>query len=146
MKNGNYILVIAPDNSPGKKYRGRYCSEHVLVYWQHFGILPNNDEIIHHKDGNKRNNNINNLELMKRSEHAKMHQLSKGEAYIKMQCPFCGNEFIRSKSNSYFYKDNRSSMCCSRRCARLFSMIPQEEKKLRIEKSCITEFRVYHSV
>ena len=31
MKSGNYILIKAPDNYPGKKYRGKYCYEHHYV-------------------------------------------------------------------------------------------------------------------
>lgn len=31
MKNGDYILVIAPDWYRGKRYRGKYCYEHHLV-------------------------------------------------------------------------------------------------------------------
>lgn len=58
MKNGDYLLAVAPENYPGKRYRGRYCSEHTLVYWQHYGIVPNKDEVIHHIDGNKHNNDI----------------------------------------------------------------------------------------
>ena len=30
-------------------------------------------EIVHHKDGNKLNNKINNLQILSRSEHAKIH-------------------------------------------------------------------------
>ena len=34
-------------------------------------LLPS--EIIHHKDGNFKNNNLNNLMIVSRSEHAKIH-------------------------------------------------------------------------
>ena len=40
MKNGDYNLAIAPPDFPGKKYRGKYCSEHVLNYWLANGIVP----------------------------------------------------------------------------------------------------------
>jgi len=30
-------------------------------------------EIVHHKDGNKHNNNIRNLQIMTRAEHMKVH-------------------------------------------------------------------------
>ena len=30
-------------------------------------------EIVHHKDGNKHNNSLENLEILSRSEHAKLH-------------------------------------------------------------------------
>lgn len=31
--------------------------------------------IVHHKDMNKLNNNVNNLEIMKKSEHQKIHEI-----------------------------------------------------------------------
>ena len=35
MKNGKYILVKAPANYLGKKYRNKYVYEHILNYWTH---------------------------------------------------------------------------------------------------------------
>jgi len=34
-------------------------------------------EVVHHKDGNKRNNSIENLELMNRADHSRLHQINK---------------------------------------------------------------------
>ena len=34
-------------------------------------------EVVHHKDENPKNNDIANLEIMSRSEHARMHRLGK---------------------------------------------------------------------
>ena len=33
------------------------------------------DEIVHHKDGNKLNNSIDNLELLTRAEHINLHRI-----------------------------------------------------------------------
>jgi len=41
------------------------------------------DEIVHHKDGNKRNNSPYNLEVMTLSQHSKMHY-QRGELSLKM--------------------------------------------------------------
>jgi hypothetical protein len=46
------------------------------VWFQHHGVLPDwkgKREVIHHKDGNKRNNAIENLELMTQGKHVKHH-------------------------------------------------------------------------
>ena len=48
--------------------------EHRIVWESNFGTIPDGFQI-HHKDGNKLNNNINNLELIKRGEHQKIHAL-----------------------------------------------------------------------
>ena len=45
MINGDYILVVAPPDYPGVKYRGRYCYEHRLVWWKEHNFLPKDDEI-----------------------------------------------------------------------------------------------------
>jgi len=76
MKNGPYELVVAPEDFPGKKYRGRYCYEHTLVYWKEHGVLPASDETIHHKNGDRRDNDPANLELSSRAEHSRSHALS----------------------------------------------------------------------
>lgn len=73
MKNGPYELVIAPADYPGMKYRGRYIYEHILVWWQNTGEILSDDEVVHHKDENKRNNVFDNLEKKTRSKHAAEH-------------------------------------------------------------------------
>jgi len=50
-----------------------YVYEYRLVMEKHIGRFLCENEIIHHKDGDVTNNDINNLELMSQSEHAKLH-------------------------------------------------------------------------
>lgn len=37
------------------------------------GMHPSRDEVIHHKDGNTTNNRIDNLQILSRSEHSRIH-------------------------------------------------------------------------
>lgn len=46
------------------------------------GYKLSKDMIVHHKDDNKSNNHLDNLELMTRSQHAKLHA-SKRSPYLK---------------------------------------------------------------
>ena len=46
---------------------------HRLIYEDYYKVTLLNGVIIHHKDGNKLNNNINNLEAIYRSEHQSLH-------------------------------------------------------------------------
>lgn len=143
MKNGNYNLVLAPEEYPGKKYRNRYCSEHVLIYWKHYGIVPSADEIIHHKDGNKANNSINNLELMKRSEHAAYHMKKVGKVFLRLKCPGCGNEFDVPKVKSYLANKGSKVTCCCRACVGYYTALSSDEKEVRRSEMFIKEFRLY---
>lgn len=47
--------------------------EHRVVMEKLIGRRLRNDEIVHHRDGNKGNNDPANLELMTQSEHARHH-------------------------------------------------------------------------
>lgn len=117
MKNGDYILVIAPDDFPGKKYRNRYCYEHHLIYWQTYGIVPADDEIIHHINGDKHDNSIENLRLEKRNIHSKHHGLLKGINYVDMICPICHKQFSRDRRQTHLDKPGQQCTYCSRHCA-----------------------------
>lgn len=51
---------------------GKNVHVHRLVWIDNFGKIPT-ECVIHHKDENKLNWNIENLELLSRSEHIKRH-------------------------------------------------------------------------
>lgn len=52
--------------------------EHVIVMEKYLGRKLSPNECVHHIDGNKLNNNIENLQLMERSKHLSMHALYTG--------------------------------------------------------------------
>lgn len=63
-----------------KKYEHRRIMESIL------GRELTFNENVHHKDGNKLNNDPNNLELMSRSEHSRLHNLKRyAHKHIKIQ-------------------------------------------------------------
>jgi hypothetical protein len=51
---------------------GSTIDEHRLVWEQHYGPIPEGG-IIHHRNGDGRDNRIENLELHSRSSHAAYH-------------------------------------------------------------------------
>ena len=69
--NYGYIRVKAPENHP-YKYPDGSIKKHRLIMEQHLGRYLQPKEHIHHKDNNRLNNNISNLEIVNRSQHSKI--------------------------------------------------------------------------
>lgn len=117
MKNGPYELVKAPLDYPGKKYRGLYCYEHHLVYWKKHRIVPSNGEVIHHKNGIKRDNRIQNLELKTVKEHNADH--NKKPPWIG-NCDNCFKSIQRMPGNiEYKKRMGQKYFFCSIKCQAL---------------------------
>jgi len=67
---------------------GKYVKEHRLVMESHLGRKLTPDEEVHHISGNKLNNDISNLIILSKSDHAKLHNssvVSRNRKSIKMQ-------------------------------------------------------------
>lgn len=109
MKNGRYEMVVAPAEYPGKKYRGRYCYEHHLVWWRANGSLPGPGMIVHHKNGKHRDNRLENLELLTPAQHTGRHNAERAEkGMVAHSCRGCGTEFLIKPSG----RRNKTKFCC----------------------------------
>lgn len=70
-KSDGYIVVYCP-NHPNANKSG-YVAKHRLVMEQHIGRLLLKDEVVHHINGIKDDNRIENLKLMTEHEHRSLH-------------------------------------------------------------------------
>lgn len=99
MLNG-YKVIYKPNHFNhtlnNKGYNG-YVYEHRYVVEVEIGRALYDTEVIHHKDGNKLNNNIDNLEVTDRIEHGKKHHTIYSDVY----CVDCGVKL----------KDKRNKRC-----------------------------------
>lgn len=73
-RSGNYFLVYAPTH-PFAKSKG-HIYEHRYVIEKHLGRFLQSNEHVHHRDGNGRNNQIENLELITALRHVQYHDLT----------------------------------------------------------------------
>ena len=66
-----YIKVYVPAHPSATK--DGYMMEHILVMEKHIGRYLGKDEVVHHKNHNREDNRIENLQLMTFKEHAALH-------------------------------------------------------------------------
>lgn len=66
-----YIRTWSPEHPWPRK---GYIMEHVRIIELKIGRRLTSKETVHHIDHDRKNNNENNLQLMTRSEHSKLHR------------------------------------------------------------------------
>lgn len=74
VKNGLYRKILVD---------GKYVLEHRYVMEQQLGRKLRSDEEVHHVNGNKLNNLPDNLVLLSKSDHAKLHNNSPSVRFSK---------------------------------------------------------------
>lgn len=83
-----YILVYAPDHPAAKQ--GRYVFEHRLVMEQHIGRYLDGSEVVHHINGCRSDNRIENLQLFASNGEHLRHTLGQRWSRKYDRCQQCG--------------------------------------------------------
>lgn len=97
ISNG-YVFVYNPSHP--KANNAGYVREHILVMEKHLGRYLSPEEVVHHIDFNRKNNDLCNLLLMTRSSHATLHatilanQLGYHSSHERV-CRECGGKTSR---------------------------------------------------
>lgn len=134
-RSQGYVLVRAPAGHPNARRSG-YIAEHVLVMSQHLGRAIATHEAVHHINGRRDDNRLENLQVMTRAAHASEHhkglikpasirnlqKMTRARAMViwattrtghrtaPKTCECCGRAFIRKG------KPKHAHAYCSRRC------------------------------
>lgn len=76
---GREFYKFGKTNEAGFEFQHKLIAEKYLAdetnadYITEVGWVLRKEFVVHHKDGNKQNNNVSNLQIMTRSEHTKLH-------------------------------------------------------------------------
>ena len=117
IKKGDYMYALVPEHPLATK--NGYVLYHRVVMENHLGRLLNSHEVVHHKNHNKFDNRIENLEVLNDIEHVRMHGLEHGREYADLKCPICRKEFTMPYNQTVYVKypnQTDKAQCCSRSC------------------------------
>jgi hypothetical protein len=112
-----YVCIYLPKHPMSNK--AGYALEHRIIMSKNINRFLSKDEIVHHKDGNKMNNNINNLEITNRKNHLDIHRIGllspRGISIWKERntthiCSGCKKEFFPKR------KQRCERIFCSKIC------------------------------
>lgn len=96
--------------------RGKTDVEHRVIMEEHLGRILGYNEVVHHINGDDKDNRLENLQLMSRSEHTKMHNPK--IPYTCLFCYWCGVIIFRKPHKvRIINKKERKLSFCSKKCA-----------------------------
>lgn len=113
VKKGHYLYAVVPDHP--KAIRFGYVLLHRVIVENSIGRLLLDSEVVHHINGDKKDNRIENLTVLDAGDHVRLHSLEFGRRMIEYRCPWCGTMFVK-RASLLPHKDRNRTMCCSRKC------------------------------
>jgi uncharacterized C2H2 Zn-finger protein len=136
IRKGDYNYCVVDEHPKAIKYG--YVLHHRVVMENHLNRLLNDDEIVHHINGDKLDNRVENLQVLDSKAHAKLHGSQKGRKYADLKCPQCGKLFTKPHNTTHLVNGN-SYTTCSRVCRGKLSRFIQFHGLTPTMESAISE-------
>ena len=109
---------------------GVYTTEHRAVLEKYLKRKLTRKEVVHHINGNPRDNRLENLIVLTQLEHNRLHK----EKYPKLKkCPNCGKLFHPPVNHR-----SRNKFCCLK-CAMQFNARKREKPIIATDKKTLKE-------
>ena len=112
VSSGKYIYAVVYNHPNSIKHN--YVYEHRIVMENYLNRILEKDEIIHHINGNGKDNRIENLELCLVEVHSRFHRKT-GKTMVRLKCPQCNKIFTKQRNQTFLVKPTTYT-CCSRSC------------------------------
>lgn len=121
-----YRLLYVPEHPSSMKNRNweGYIYEHIYFIEQSLGRELRENEVVHHLDGNRSNNRIENLIVLEHSQHMKLHLWLDNGAFIHESYERNGMNSGKSRITNPSYCSNcgiclqlKQEIACSEKCS-----------------------------
>lgn len=145
---GAYNYAVVPNHPYAIK--SGYVLEHRVVMENTLGRLLTKDEVVHHINGDTKDNRACNLKVYIDAEHRREHSRLHGRVLVVLKCPECGKVFEKRKGAT-FLQQGGIFTACSRRCRGCFSRKLQtytdtRELDIAIANNVVKEYTYYPSL
>ncbi|TXH55593.1 MAG: HNH endonuclease [Desulfurellales bacterium] len=134
--NKGYPIVYCPTHP--NAYSNRYVFVHRIVYERHIGRFLKRHEIVHHKNGNKLDYRIENLELTNHTDHARHHAMQFPAVMVTLICPGCVKPFTRERRKTHLSDRSKRRTFCSRHCNGAYTARTRRSRSQKRAKSSVS--------
>lgn len=135
---GDYYYTYLPEH-PNCTSNG-YVLEHRAIFENNLNRMLSDDEVVHHKNKNKKDNSFDNLELTTKEDHAKIHGKERLRNIVTLKCPWCGIIFDRYENKTFLVKGGIYT-ACSRSCnGKISAKLGDSDVNDRVKENVIKKY------